>query len=73
MSAEPLERLLSIKQITAETGISRSTIYRLLRNGTFPTPIRLGKRGMRWLESEIKAWLRKRKDADGEDIGSTDP
>ena len=57
LTIERLDRLLTNKQITAETGISRSTIYRLLRNGAFPKPIRIGPRSMRWLASDIKAWL----------------
>ena len=54
---EPLDRLLTIKQITAEIGISRSTIYRRMREGTFPKPIRIGPRATRWPESAIKVWL----------------
>ena len=61
MTTERLDRLLTSKQLIAETGISRSTIYRLLRKGEFPKPIRIGPRGVRWLESDIKAWLAERK------------
>ena len=61
MTIERLDRLLTSKQLTAETGISRSTIYRLLQNGAFPKPIRIGPRAMRWLESDIKAWIVERK------------
>ena len=57
MHIERLDRLLTIKQITAEIGISRSTIYRLTRKGVFPKPIPIGDRGKRWPESEIKVWL----------------
>ena len=52
-----LDPLLTIKQITAETGISRSTIYRLLQSGAFPKPISIGQRCIRWQESDIKAWI----------------
>ena len=37
-----LDRLLTSKQVTAEIGISRSTIDRLTRKGLFPPPIRIG-------------------------------
>ena len=63
MTIERLERLLTSKQIAEETGISRSTIYRLVQNGSFPKPIRVGRRCVRWLESDIKAWLAERKAA----------
>ena len=61
MTTERLERLLTNKQLIAEINISRATIYRLLRNGAFPKPIRIGPRSTRWLESDIKAWLADRK------------
>ena len=57
MAIERLDRLLTIKQIAAETGISRSTIYRLTRKGVFPKPIPIRDRGKRWPESAIKVWL----------------
>ena len=57
MAIERLDRMLTIKQIAAETGISRSTIYRLTRKGVFPKPVPIGDRGKRWPESEIKVWL----------------
>ena len=57
-----LDRLLTCKQVAAETGISRSTIYRLLeKDKSFPKPIPIGPRGKRWLESDIAAWIVERK------------
>ena len=75
MSTQRLDRLLTSKQIAAETGISRSTIYRLLQNESFPKPIRIGPRCMRWPESDIKAWVAERKAAGEEKngLGSADP
>ena len=61
MTTERLDRLLTNKQLVAEIGISRSTIYRLLQRGAFPRPISFGPRCMRWMESDIKAWLAERK------------
>ncbi|QMQ34140.1 AlpA family phage regulatory protein [Escherichia coli] len=34
-------------------------IYRLIRDGAFPAPIKLG-RSSRWLKSEVEAWLQAR-------------
>ena len=53
MHIERLDRLLTIKQITAEIGISRSTIYRLTRKGVFPKPIPIGDRGKRWPTARV--------------------
>ena len=40
--------------------LSRSYIYKLISNGQFPQPIKLGQRASGWLESEIDAWLEDR-------------
>lgn len=49
--------ILRRKQVESRTGLSRSTIYLRMQNGTFPKPIRLGPRAVGWVESEIENWL----------------
>jgi len=49
--------ILRRKQVEARTGLSRSTIYLRIQEGTFPRPINLGVRAVGWLEAEIEAWL----------------
>jgi prophage regulatory protein len=49
--------ILRRKQVEARTGLSRSTIYLRIQEGTFPKPISLGARAVGWLEHEIEAWL----------------
>lgn len=49
--------ILRRKQVEFRTGLSRSTIYLRMKNGTFPKPINLGARAVGWLENEIEAWL----------------
>ena len=39
-------------------GISRSTIYRMMKVGEFPRPTKLGRRAVGWREDEIEQWLR---------------
>ena len=39
------------------TGLSRSTIYAMIADSTFPKPIKLGKRAVGWREADIAAWL----------------
>ncbi|NVO55010.1 AlpA family transcriptional regulator [Rhodobacteraceae bacterium B1Z28] len=38
-------------------GLSRSTIYAMIADGTFPKPIKLGKRAVGWRQSEVLSWL----------------
>jgi len=49
--------ILRRKQVEKRTGLSRSTIYLRVQEGTFPRPINLGARAVGWLENEIEAWL----------------
>ncbi len=49
--------ILRCKQVKDKTGLSRSTIYQRIQEGTFPKPINLGARAVGWLENEIEAWL----------------
>ena len=49
--------ILRRKQVQDRTGLSRSTIYLRIQQGTFPRPISLGPRAVGWLENEIEAWL----------------
>lgn len=54
------ERFLRLSDVKKRTGLSRSTIYLNISNGTFPKNINLGLRCVAWLESEIEAWMQAR-------------
>ena len=53
-------KILRRKQVENRTGLSRSTIYLRLQEGTFPKQISLGPRAVGWLENEINEWLAER-------------
>lgn len=61
---EPLDQLLTIKEVVALTRVSKSTIYRRMREGRFPKPVRIPPRTTRWRESAIRAWLHGLNDSD---------
>jgi len=50
-------RILRRKQVEAQTGLSRSTIYDLIRANSFPRQVRVGPRAVGWLASEIDQYL----------------
>ena len=60
-----LDRMLRRSDVEFMTGLSRSSIYELMRDGEFPLPLQVGKRAVRWPESEIAAWLTERPRATG--------
>lgn len=50
-------QVLRLRQVVAQTGLSRSTIYARIKDRTFPTPVKLGGRSVGWLASDIDRWL----------------
>ena len=49
--------ILRRPQVSARTGLCRSSIYDKISKGEFPEPISLGARSVGWLEDEIEDWL----------------
>jgi predicted DNA-binding transcriptional regulator AlpA len=51
-------RLLTEAEVRERTGLSHSTIWRRVREGTFPAPFKYGgERTNRWIEAEIDEHL----------------
>lgn len=53
-------KLIRAKQVVHVTGLSRGTIYRLERAGTFPSRRRLSPNSVAWIEKEIAEWMESR-------------
>ncbi|GAB3630266.1 transcriptional regulator [Pandoraea terrae] len=51
------KRILRRPQVEALVGISRSSIYQRIQEGTFPAPVRLGPRAVGWRVGDIDAFL----------------
>ena len=58
MEAENSSRILRLKAVVERTGLSRSTLYRKIKHGTFPAQVRISERCIGWRESDIEQWLR---------------
>lgn len=54
--AELLQTFLRIKQVTGLVGLSTSTIYARMKEGTFPRPVPIGSRAVAWPASTIASW-----------------
>ena len=52
-------RILRQPAVTDRIGMSRTTLWRRIREGEFPAPVRLGKNtnAVGWLESDVEAWI----------------
>ena len=55
--------ILRLNDVMRRIGLSRSTIYQRITEGTFPKPISLGDRAIGWLESEVDGWLHRQIEA----------
>ena len=50
-------KILKLPTVMEKTGCGRSTIYKKISEGDFPTPIKLGERSVGWVEAEVDEWL----------------
>ena len=58
LNAAPDKRSLErLKRVMVRVTLSRPSIYRKVRDGSFPRPINLGGRAIAWLSSDIDAWI----------------
>ena len=52
-----MDQMLRPPDVMARTGLSRTTLWRRVRAGTFPPPTELGENAIGWPASTISAWL----------------
>jgi len=52
------DRILRLNAVLDRTGLSRSTLYRKMQDGTFPHNVKISTRSAGWRESAIEEWLR---------------
>jgi prophage regulatory protein len=52
-----LDRVVRLKTVLARTGLSRSTLYRKIREGSLPQQVRISVYGAGWRESAINRWI----------------
>ncbi|UAN22274.1 AlpA family transcriptional regulator [Enterobacter sp. JBIWA003] len=62
-TAQPLfnseDPLIDMTFITTYTGMTDKWFYKLIGDGLFPKPIKLG-RSSRWFKSDVESWIRQR-------------
>lgn len=51
------DRILRLRTVLDRTGLSRSTLYRKIGDGSFPRQIRISIHGAGWRESDVNIWL----------------
>lgn len=54
---QPDDTLLDVHEVKRIVGLSTATIYRRMKAREFPLCAKIAPRSVRWLESEVKAWV----------------
>jgi prophage regulatory protein len=57
-------RILRLREVMAQTGMSRSWIYKAISEGAFPQQVKLG-RASGWDAGAVEDWLRQKLNRDG--------
>jgi prophage regulatory protein len=52
-------RFIRMTELKDKVALSRSQIYKLIQQGEFPEPIKLGKKISVWTDSEVEEWMSK--------------
>jgi prophage regulatory protein len=47
---------LRLPDVKAVTGLSKTTLYAMIREKNFPAPVRLGPRSVAWVRAEVRRW-----------------
>ncbi|KYC21849.1 AlpA family transcriptional regulator [Pseudomonas sp. ABFPK] len=55
--AENIDRFLRLDEVLHVTGIGRNTVYRRIREGTFPKQVKIGPNSVAWRQSDITQWM----------------
>ena len=55
-SFEPVPRLLRLPAVLQATGLTRSTVYRMMAEHTFPASVKLAKRAVAWRQEDVRQW-----------------
>lgn len=48
---------MRLPEVKEKTGLSKSAIYKKIKEGEFPVSVPIGSRTVAWLESDINEWV----------------
>jgi prophage regulatory protein len=51
------DRFLRKKEVLFRTGLTSSSLYRLMEQGNFPQSVQISERSVAWKESDINRWI----------------
>ena len=51
------QSLIRLPEVLKRTGFGKAWIYRLISEGRFPAPVKIGIRAVAFVESEVDEWI----------------
>ncbi|WP_263070572.1 helix-turn-helix transcriptional regulator [Enterobacter huaxiensis] len=51
------QSLIRLPEVLKRTGFGKAWIYRLISEGRFPAPVKIGVRAVAFVESEVDVWI----------------
>lgn len=51
------QSLIRLPEVLKRTGFGKAWIYRLISEGRFPAPVKIGVRTVAFVESEVDEWI----------------
>ncbi|EAM1516727.1 AlpA family transcriptional regulator [Salmonella enterica] len=51
------QSLIRLPEVLKRTGFGKAWIYRLISEGRFPAPVKIGVRAIAFVESEVDEWI----------------
>ncbi len=59
MSSNNEERLLRLPEVIDRVGLSKPALYARIAEGTFPKPVKIGRRAVAWPRSAVDEWIQR--------------
>lgn len=53
-------RMLRLRQVLEMTGLGKTTIYQLQKEGRFPKGVPMTSQSVRWVDEEVRTWVTQR-------------
>ena len=61
-------KLLKLWEVAELLSVCKSQVYNLVKQGYLPKPIKIGKRGSAWLQSDIDSWFKSKIEQRDEEV-----
>ena len=54
------KRILRLDEVERVTGLRKSAIYKMMRSGAFPKPLKLTQKAVGWRIADVESWIESR-------------